>query len=551
MHRRLLLPVLALATPLLACLPEGRPVHARQLFAGRNVEKPTFVGIDNVAHVLFQERTSTALPPRSAVYELWIVGYDAGAARLLLQNVSDRDGWRPQSDRKGIRFIMVDEHFVDGGSAVGVPSPAGTLVRLDLAKGELERIPGVSTFSVSPSGQFFYLTVSAGSHLPELTLRSTLGTDRSLGPSAGTAQLVGPDRLYFVAGEARVLSRIAGADAPVEAIQPDVTRFMLNDNESWVVVQTSEDGKPQTVAMQLAAPIDPIATGTPPEPASPGRLAAGRPRRRIVLPGGNPCCWLQFRRSVFLYSERAVDGMPGKLHAFDVRTGVDRVVSLPKGLADVSSIIGRPMSGESIFVDSQGRLALVSNDDPSTGRLLDIRPISPAFTEDGRYLVYVDPDPQEMREGRLIVQDADFSAPPRPLSPAGSLVPPGGYFFVADGPRRILVFWAHFGRNASDLYFGNNETGGASVVADGISEVTVTARRVFGIVRVSEQDLTGELVNKDLVMNQETVLAHSVSDATLLGTRVAFVIRERIATPNDGLWAIPIDGINGMMARTD
>src|SRR4030095_11587342 len=125
-------------------------------------------------------------------------------------------------------------------------------------------------------------------------------------------------------------------------------------------------------------------------------------------------------------------------------------------------------------------------------------------------------------------------------------VPPGGYFFIADAGRRILVFWAHFGRNASDLYFGNHLTGDLSIVADRISEVTVTARRGFGIVRVSEQDLVGELVNKDLITNKEVVLAHSVSDSTAWGGRVAFIIRERLVSANDGLWAIPIEGINGM-----
>src|SRR3954469_25945268 len=110
--RRLLLPVLALAVPLAACLPEGRPVDGRQLFAGRDVEKPVFVGIDKVAYVTFQERTSTALPPRSAVYNLWIVNYETGEKRLLQSNVADRDSWRPTADSKGVRFLMVDEHFV-------------------------------------------------------------------------------------------------------------------------------------------------------------------------------------------------------------------------------------------------------------------------------------------------------------------------------------------------------------------------------------------------------------------------------------------------------
>jgi hypothetical protein len=524
MRHRLLLPVLALAAPLVACLPEGRPVEGRQLFAGRNVEKPGFLSIDKAPYVMFQERVATAMPPRSAVYNLWLVSYDTAEKRVLLSNVADRDSWRPQSDGKGVRYVMVDEHFVDGGSAVGVPAAVGTLVRFDLSKGELERIPEVSTFSVNQSGQFFYRTVTAGSRLPDLRLRTLAGTDRALGPSAGTAQIAGPDRFYFVAGEDRVLSRIAGADAPVQAIQPKVSRFLLSDDESWVVMQTSEEGKSQTVALELATGV------------------------KRVLPGVNPCCWLGFSGAEFAYSESADGTTQGRLHLFDVTRATDRTVVLPQGLADVSSIIGRPMSDDSLYVDSRGRMALVSNEDPSAGRVLDIRPVSPAFSDDGRYLVYVDPDADQMGEGKLMVQDGEFAQPPRLLSPPGSLVPPGGYFFIADGERRILVFWAHFGRNASDLYFGNHESGESRIVAEGISEVTVTPRRVFGIVRVSEQDLTGELVNKDLVMDKETVLAHSVSDATVWGTRVAFVIRERIGTPSDGLWAIPSDGVNGMMA---
>jgi hypothetical protein len=316
-----------------------------------------------------------------------------------------------------------------------------------------------------------------------------------------------------------------------------------------VVLQTSEGGKAQTMALEIGARVSASVVSPGPMLGEQDELApAARPRRQRLLPGVNPCCWLGFSGTEFVYSDSAGAGIQGKMHAFDVVKGTDRVVTLPQGLADVSSIIGRPMSDDALFVDSQGRMAFVSNENPSAGKVLDIRPASPTFSEDGRYLVYVDQDPDQMGEGRLMVQDGDFSQPPRLLSPPGSLVPPGGYFFITDGQRRILVYWAHFGRNASDLYFGNHESGESRIVAEGISEVTVTARRVFGIVRVSEQDLVGDLVNKDLIMNKETVLAHSVADATVWDKRVAFVIRERLGTANDGLWAIPSDGVSGSMA---
>jgi len=521
MHRPVFLSVLATIAAA-GCLQDGGAPDGRQLFAGRFVEKPSFLAIDKVPHVLFQVRTTPAMPPRSAVHEHWLVNYESGEKRLLVANVADRDSWRPQADKAGVRFVMVDERFIDVGTPAGVSAPVGTLVRVDLIRGELERIPEVSTFSVSESGQFFYRTVAAGSRSPELWLRTTTGANRPLGPSSGAAQLTGPDQMYFVAGEDRILSRIDGAEAPVEVIRDKVTRFLLSDDQKWAVLQISDMSKPKAIVRDLTT---------------------GAERN---LPGANPCCWRGFSGSEFLYGESAAGGMPGKLHAYNVLTNADRVVNLPPGLVDLSSVVNRPHSGEALFLDSQGRLAVVQVEDPSGGRLLEIRPMSPAYSDDGKHLIYVDPDPTAMGEGRLLVQDADFQAPPRALSPPGSLVPAGGYFFIPDGQRRILVFWAHFGRNASDLYFGNHLTGDLSVVAERISEVTVTARRVFGIMRVSEQDLVGDLVNKDLIMNKEIVLAHSVSDSTAWGTRVAFVIRERIASPNDGLWAIPIDGDTGM-----
>jgi hypothetical protein len=103
--------------------------------------------------------------------------------------------------------------------------------------------------------------------------------------------------------------------------------------------------------------------------------------------------------------------------------------------------------------------------DEENGRVLNIQPSALSYTEDGRYLIYIDPQTQQPLEGLLMVQDADFRDPPRQINPESSLVPDNGYFFVPDGARRILVFWGHIGRNASDLFFSNHETGDIRNVA--------------------------------------------------------------------------------------
>lgn len=525
MRLRLLVALLIAAA---GCLKEGRPVDGRQLFTGREVEKPAFIGIDKVAYVTFHVRKTQAVAPLAASYELWLVNYETGEKRLLLENVSDRDSWRQQADMAGVRYLMVDERAIESGSGAGAPQPVGTLVRLHLIHGVLERIPDVSNFTLlEGANHFFYRTVKPGSRLPELHYRTDDGAGgqitRAMGPSGGVAHVVAPGRMYFVTGEDRALARINDIRAPVEIIREKVTRYQLNGDERWVVLQTTEKmtSKPTTVALEIGTALE------------------------RKLPGSTPCCWLGFRGNEFYYSETATGEMPGRLHAFDVTTGADRVITLPRGLADISGEMGRPKSTQVLYSDSQGRLALAPAGDPAAGRLLEIRPASPSFTEDGRHFLYIDPDPVAQSEGKLMMIDGDFLQAPRLLSPPGALVPQGGFFFIEEPGRRILVFWAHFGRNASDLYFANHESGQHSIVAEGISEVTVTPRRVFGILRVSEQDLTGELVNKDLNMNYENVLAYSVSDATVWGSRVAFIIRERVGSKNDGLWAIPIDGVPG------
>jgi hypothetical protein len=235
-------------------------------------------------------------------------------------------------------------------------------------------------------------------------------------------------------------------------------------------------------------------------------------------------------------------GMPGKLHLLELDTGKGDVTPLVEGLVDVSGIIPRPGSDSVLLVDSKGNLARYQEGGaPPRMRLLDLNATGPRFTPDGRFFLYVEPETyQPVLEGRLMIQDGDFQEAPRRISAAGTSVGPNDYFFLPGSG--ILVFWAHFGRNPSDLYFANPETGEARVVAEGIREVSVTSTRVLGIIRLSQQDLVGDLVQRNALTGEEQVLAYSVSAVTVddpgrPAARVAFVVRERAGSHQDGLWA--------------
>jgi hypothetical protein len=504
----------------MGCLPNGKPVEGRLLVPGRNIEKPTFVAIGGEAWVTYEVRTSAPLGGRGATYDLRMVRYEDGEQRTVIENIADRIEWWPQSEPEPdyVRYYMVNETAIAGSGTAD--TPVATLVRLTLSRGVLEQIEDVSSYQVE-GRRFWYRTAKAGQRLPDLHYRFDDGTERLLGPSAGAVQTTAPGRVYFVAGEDQVLSRIKSQEAPVEALRTKVTRFILSREENWMVLQVAGTGRAQTVVRS-------IDTGD-----------------ERAIPGANTCCWMSFSDNIFTYSESATAGTRGKLHIYNVVTEDDRTIMLPEGLSDVSRIIERPGTDQALFIDSRGRVALVRSGQESAGQLLNLRPVSLTYTEDGRYLLYIDPQTQQPLEGHLMLQDADFLEPPRQVNERGSLVPDGGYFFIPEGPRRILVFWSHIGRNASDLFFTDHETRDMRKVAQGISEVTVTARRVVGIVRVSGQDLVGDLVNKDLLRDEEIILGHEVADAAVWSPRVAFVVRERVPAAQDGLWATGIDGFAG------
>jgi hypothetical protein len=444
-----------------------------------------------------------------------LVGLDGTDARTAIAGVSERAGWEPHIDANGIRYYMVGEHVAQGPPPVG-STPVATLVRLDLARGPVEQIPDVIGDSANfRSRVFYYRRAVAGARLPELHYRNAAGADRSLGGSAGAVQLFGGDKLYFVAGDDRNLSRITSFAAEIETVRAHVTRFLIRDDDKMAVLSVTENGRAQSLTLDLQT------------------------REERKLPGGNPDRWIGFAGPLFVYSEAAAGSTNGKFHTYNTQTGEDHVIELPAGLSDVSAIVPRNNSDLQLWFDSHGRVGQFS---PSamTVELLDFRPLSPSFTDDGRFLIYLDPDPNAdaaQPAGRLLVRDADFQSPPRALSDPGTVVPSFGFFFL---PKRdskpIFVFWSHFARSAADLYFADIETGEKQLVASAISEVTVDASRLRGIVRVSQQDAVGDLVEKDLTTGEETQIAHRVSDAAFAGSDVIFVIRERVPADIDGLW---------------
>jgi hypothetical protein len=502
------------------CLPDSIPVEGRLLFPGRNIDRPSFLRIGGADWVQFEQRTSEAVRGRGSTADVHLVNWDTGAHRVLVSNRSDR--WGVDEDADGIRYYMQGERTFPSPDSAAV----ATLARVSLEAGIVETIPDVTSFGAIRDGvaaeryRFYYRQMVAGSDTARLHLRSPDGADRVIGEGVGPLQITEQGHIYFVTGEERVLTRLERFDGPLEPIRKGVTRFLLSGDERFVLLTAVEAGKGQTLALDLVEKVE----------------------RKVP---GNPCCWLQLAGPSFVYAEAATGTAPARLHTFGIDKGTDEVLELPPGLVDVVSITGRPDSEDTLFIDSRRQIAQLRPGRDPRFRMLDLRPTTPQFSPDGKQLLYIEPEQFDPTvEGRLMIVDGDFERPPRQISPRGALVGAGGFFFIS-GPEP-LVFWAHYARGNSDLYFANPLTGSSRVVAESISEVTVTARRIVGIVRLSLQDLVGDLVERDPVTGDELVLGHGVSDFSLLGSKVAFVVRERVVSPREGLWATrivrPVDG---------
>jgi hypothetical protein len=496
------------------CLQEGRPVVGRLLVKGRTVENPTFLK-DN-KRLTYQVRRRPAEPPLSGAFDLGIVSYDTAEARLLAENVADR--WGVLDGQAGLTFVMTDESLAPDQSTMG------SLVMLDLDQGEVDRIPAVTSYYALPgTRELYYRQASpATGRLSVLHYRSAAGVDRALGASTGKTEFR-RTRLYFVgepgdpAAQSRTLQRFVRPDGPIEVVREKVTDFSINGDESWAILNTSDGGKSQIVARQLAT---------------------GAEHR---VPASQSAFWMGLSATEFVYSEPAAVGMPAQIHRHELATGTETVTTAPQGLINVRDVRARPGSTDRLYSDSRGQLVVVPAG-AADGHMIAGSPLQLTVTEDGKYALWIEQQVAIPPQGRLMIQDLDFQEPLRQLSPKGALISPG-FQFLADRDRRILVYWGQIGQNAADLYYADAATGDQRVVAEGIAgKVIILPYQVIGIVRVSEQDLIGDLVNKDLALNTEIPLAHEVAEDVISGDKVVFVIRERVSSERDGLWAIGIDG---------
>jgi hypothetical protein len=525
-------------------LPEGR-----RLFPDRDIGSLGVVLLDDVTDpnqkvpgISFNRRKAVATPTKGAVSDLWVVSLDGTQQRQVIANRSDK--WGLTGAGSSV-FAMVDERQVT--NAAGSLEAVATLVRIDSHYQPNVRFENISNFTIGDESHLLLRQVPEDGELPGLFLWDGENQRRLADLPSGSfnVSFSGSGAVYFIDND-RGWNRLASPTDTIQALHANVNSFNVGGGERYAVLSLTDSAGTRTVGYDLQSGQD-------------IRLARPNPSSGVLFVPGSD--------HVITYSRSALGGAPAEYHTMDLTTGIDTTMVLPAPLVDFAGTLGRPGGEEVVYLDSQGHgvvfsqsdhqlLRTVKKLDDATGAPVPALMLSPAFTKDGKYLLYLDPQPltesQPYPHGPLMIQEADFvdqpvEHPRRRLTTDGMSVRSGAFLFI-DGPTtdagvsQILVFWAGLVRSGEDIYFANYETGDLQVVANSIGNVEVGNNEIFGTVNISAQDLVGDLVVKDVQDSGGRTIAHAVAeakrwwDSTASLTRVAYVVRGRAPSDHDGLW---------------
>jgi hypothetical protein len=510
--------------------------------------------------ISYMQRITPATPQMGAIADIWVAplptefvntlpGYVAPVDLPVTQPLRVASGlsdhWTP-GRVGGSVFLMVDERQItSSGEGHGQPERVATLQRID---GEhyktSQRFENISNYSLYSADRMLFRQVPAD-QTPGIFLWDG-ARQRRLGdvPTPGQLDMQfaqDSGKAYFVLGNERLLSRLGKIDDAVEDVYVGVRRYSLRGDEKYAILLADKGDKLATLALDLT-------TG-----------------QEVLFARPNPCCWLRWdpdNQDVFNYSQSAGANAPAEYHKVDVKAGVETSLVLPESLVDLAGFLPRPDSDEVLYLDSQGHGVFFGRDEKprrtvlKPGTDLPATMLSPSFSRDGKYLLYIDPQPitaaDPYNHGPLLVQPSDLSSPPRALTTPGMVVQENSYFFIngpeipiqgPNGPltaphQPILVFWGYVVRASTDLFFANHETGDLKVVSGAIGNVNVDSQRVFGTVHMSAQDVVGDLVVWDVPTQSGRTISHAVPQYEFVTgyNLVGYVARGRAASDHDGIW---------------
>jgi hypothetical protein len=166
------------------------------------------------------------------------------------------------------------------------------------------------------------------------------------------------------------------------------------------------------------------------------------------------------------------------------------------------------------------------------------------FTRDGRYWFSATVGDQPTRPTACLGRADDPSAACLPINPQGTAAT--SHWELGDG-RLVVEAWP-IDASRSDMFLVDGAAGSVQVLANGGHVVAVGEQRALALVDWQLSGATGTLVLIDTATSSRTVLAEDVyavdpgvaATATRAalspGSRIAYLTRNRLESPYDGLW---------------
>jgi hypothetical protein len=429
-------------------------------------------------------------------------------------------------------------------------SPGGTdqhddLIIVDPATGAQQHLGPVESFDVSPDGaRVAYLPENAALP-PPLVLRELSGAERML-PDRSFA-FVGSD--FFFVGDDGHLSRLAASSVDVEAFAPQVDFFEPFATQRGFLLQLRRVGAGDQGT--FTSSIFDVATLT--ETALPDESAAAP--TFVPSPSG--------RYVATQSSSSFIQGPTVQLTLFDRDTNQQTLASEPS--LNVSSLAWRPQHDELCFGMNQGNEdelwrwrpggtpeEIAPGDPPEQPPLAPMLAqelpfySEPTFTPDGAFLFVSDRGASERQPVALLSAD-DVTAAPFSLTPAGTGM--SGVWPLTAG-RLLVENWITDVRR-NDIYLVDPAARTSRALASTGNVVAIGRDRFLALLHWVADGGSGDLTLLDYATATPTLIAQNVSavavdasadpnDGLAPGTRVAYLVHDRIASPYDGLWVIDL-----------
>jgi hypothetical protein len=167
------------------------------------------------------------------------------------------------------------------------------------------------------------------------------------------------------------------------------------------------------------------------------------------------------------------------------------------------------------------------------------------FTPDGQHWFSAEPDFTSAVVPVFLGLTDDPEGPRQLLTPAGTTSSVHWPLPGADG-RLVVETWTTDQKRA-DIYLVDPAAGTAHALATGGNTIAVGAKRILTLAHWLPVGGSGDLTEVQLETGQPTLMAENVSfiaveesapaaDPLAAGTRLVFVVHNRLSSPFDGLW---------------